>query len=217
MNKAFIFDMDGVIVDSENAWEKYAKGFFEQLVGSEIAEKVGDLIGMTVNEAYEKSVHYGLSMDKDIFVKAFDEKAAHVYSKASIAPGVSALVERLIKLGFKLGIVSSSRQNWIQHVLPRLSFRDKLEYVVSINDRSDLRPKPDPDAYLEAIKELRGNPQTTIILEDSNRGIQAARATGAYVIGFRQNLVPGYQQRGAHVCADKMEDVIKLVEARCHG
>lgn len=213
MNRAFIFDMDGVIVDSENAWKKYAKKFFVQLVGAEIAEKVGDLIGMTVNGAYEKAVSNGLSMGKEEFVQAFDKKAAYVYSKATITKGIGALVEKLIELGFKLGLVSSSRQNWIDHVLPRLSFREKLEYVVSINDRSDLKRKPSPDAYLEAIKKLGASPQTTIILEDSNSGIQAAKATGAYVIGFRENLVPGYQQHGADAYAENVNDVIKIVES----
>lgn len=216
MNRAFIFDMDGVIVDSENAWKTHGKGFFEQLVGEEIAQKVGDLIGLTVREAYEKSVHHGLSMPKEEFSKAFNEKAAYVYSKASIAPGVNELARKLVELGFKLAIVSSSGQIWINHVLPRLSFNEKLSYIVSINDRPDIKPKPSPEAYLEAMDKLNATAQTTIILEDSNRGIQAAKATGAYVIGFRRNLVPGYEQKGADAYVDSMEQVGKLVEERLH-
>ncbi len=212
MNKAFIFDMDGVIVDSENAWREYALGFFEQLVGSKIAKKVGDLIGMSVNEEYEKSVKYGLSIPKDIFVKAYDEKAAYVYSKSNITQGVDKLVKELIELGYKIGLVSSSRQNWINHVLKRLSFTEEIKCVISINDQG-FPPKPNPAAYKETIKKLDATADSTIIIEDSNRGIQAAKAAGAFVIGFRGNLVDGYQQHGADAYAGTMREVIKIVES----
>ena len=82
-----------------------------------------------------------------------------------------------------------------------------------LNERTDLKPKPEPDGYLEALKNLEADPKLSIILEDSNSGIQAAKASGAYVIGFKGNLVDGYVQKGADVYADTMQDVIKLVEA----
>lgn len=59
---------------------------------------------------------------------------------------------------------------------------------------------------------LGSTPQTTIILEDSNHGISAAKAAGAYIIGFQENLVPGYQQKGADVYAKDINEVIELVE-----
>lgn len=120
---------------------------------------------------------------------------------------------KLKELNFRLGLVSSSPRKWIDYLLPRLSFSDKLEQIISLNERPDLKPKPEPDGYLEALDNLEADPQLSLILEDSNSGIQSAKASGAYVIAFRGNLVDGYSQKGADTYADTMDDVIKLVEA----
>lgn len=211
MNKAFIFDMDGVIVDSENAWRKYGNGFLANLFGKEISDKIGDTIGLTVNTVYDKAISFGATINKDDYLKAYDKQSAYNYSKANITEGVDPLVAKLISLNFKLGLVSSSRKNWIEHVLPRLSFRNKLEEIISINDSPDIKPKPSPDGYLKAIKRLGASPKTTIILEDSNSGIAAAKASGAFTIAFTQNLVKGYKQIEANAKAGSMQEVIKII------
>ena len=212
MNKAFIFDMDGVVIDSENAWDKYGGNFLQNLLGKEITDKIGDTIGMTVNTIYDIASKNGFSMDREEYFKLYDKRAADVYSKSQLTPGIEKLAEKLISLGFKIGLVTSSRSIWAKNVLPRLSFADRIDCFISINDRSDLRPKPAPDAYLEAIEKLGITPKSTIVLEDSNSGIKAAKASGAYVIGFRQNLVPGYVQKGADIYAENIEEVIKIIE-----
>lgn len=183
------------------------------MVGKDIAEKVGDIIGITLTMTYNRAVQHGYTMKKTQFVRLYDQKAEEIYAKAAITPGVDTLATKLLELGFRLALVSSSGRNWINFVLPRISFSDKLDSIISLNDQTDLQSKPSPSGYLEAIKQLDAVPSTTIILEDSNKGIQAAKASGAYVIGFRQNLVPEYKQEGADVYADTMEDVIRIVEA----
>lgn len=211
MNKAFIFDMDGVIVDSENAWEEFGDNFLQDLLGKETAEKIGDTIGMTVNTIYDFAAKHGFSMNREEYFKFYDKKAAYVYSKSKLTPGIEKLGAKLIYHGFKIGLVTSSRTIWANNVLPRLSFADNIDCFISINDRDNLRPKPAPDAYLEAIEKLGTTPKSAIILEDSNSGIKAAKSAGAFTIGFRQNLVPGYLQEGADVYAKNMEEVLRIV------
>lgn len=211
-NRAFIFDMDGVIINSEQAWLLYGDTFLSELLGEKIANKVGDTIGMTVNEIYDIAVKEGFSIDKQKYFELYDKQAVYIYSKAAITPDIDKLAERLIALGFTLGLVTSSRTTWVKNVLPRLTFKSHIQYIVSINDRADLRPKPNPDGYLETISKLGATSQTTVILEDLNSGIKAAKAAGAYTIGFKQNLVPGYVQQGADIYANNIKDVIKIVE-----
>ncbi len=212
MSLAFIFDMDGVIVNSEQAWRAYGADFLPRLFGEEIAQKVGDTIGLTVDQEYALAAQYGFSMDICEYYERFDAQAFAIYDQANISEGLDELVHTLVSLNFKFGLVSSSRRPWIEKVLTRLPYRDRFDYVVSLNDRPDLRPKPEPDGYVEAMRELAVRPERTIILEDSNSGIRAAKAAGALTIGLRQNLVGGYVQAGADVYADTMLDVIKLVE-----
>src|SRR3989344_7306752 len=123
MNKAFIFDMDGVIVDSENVWMRYEKSFLNEIFGEEIAEKIGDTIGSTIYEIYDTAAKYGFSMDKEQYTKLYDQQAAFIYSKADITLGIEKLAEYLTSQRFKLGVVSSSRTAWINQVIPRLDFR----------------------------------------------------------------------------------------------
>jgi HAD superfamily hydrolase (TIGR01509 family) len=211
-NRAFIFDMDGVLIDSERSWVRYDADFLTKVFGKEISGKIGKTIGLTVNTVYEKAVSFGTTVDKNKLIEIYDNQAHSIYSQSEITEDIDNLVAELDKLNFKLGLVSSSRQNWIDKVLPRLAFREKLEHIISVNDRPDLKPKPAPDGYLEAIKELGAIPQTTIILEDSNTGIKAAKASGAYVIGFRKNLVDGYEQEGADVYANDVHEVVDMVK-----
>lgn len=213
MNKAFLFDMDGVLIDTEREWTANEGHDLINVFGEEITKKLGDTIGATISAEYERAVGFGFSMDYEEFLKRYDKEAAYIFSQSIITEGVEQLAERLIALHFKLGIVTSSRGVWVNYLLPRLSFSDKLEQIIALDDRKDLKPKPYPDGYVEALKNLGADPKQSFILEDSNSGIQAGKASGAYVIGFRGNLVEGYTQEGADVYADTMNDVIGLVKA----
>ncbi len=211
-NKAFLFDMDGVLVDSESIWAVEEYDFMADLLGKTIADKIGSSMGISVNEVYEKAIGYGASIGKDVYVKKFDERARSIYSRATLVNGTGALVEYLVSHGFKLGLVSASRLNGIEQVLQQLPFREKLEVVISINDTPGLRSKPAPDGYSEALRRLGVPPSRGIVLEDSNRGIESGKAAGCFVIGFSGNLINGYEQTGADAYAHTMDDVITLVE-----
>ncbi len=212
MNKAFIFDMDGVMVDSEKAWVKYDNDFLYKLLGKKLAKKIGDTIGVSVRAIYEKARTLGLEMPRGKFQSAYDKTASSVYDKATITPEIDSLVDFLIKNNFRLGLVSSSAVSWIGKVLPRISFADKLESIISLNDRLDLKPKPNPDGYIETMRNLGSSPNSTIILEDSNSGITAAKASGAFTIAFTQNLVDSYKQIEGDAKADNIEEVIGIVK-----
>lgn len=215
MNKAFLFDMDGVLIDTEREWTAGAQIDLINVFGEEMAQKLNDSggIGTTVSREYQRAVALGFSMNYVEYKRRYDKEAANVFSRSKITEGIEQLVGNLLELNFKLGIVSASPRKWIDYLLQRLSFKDKFEQIISLSDNTDLKSKPEPDGYLEALKNLEADPKLSIILEDSNSGIQSAKASGAYVIGFKGNIVDGYVQKGADAYADTMYDVIKLVGA----
>jgi len=101
---------------------------------------------------------------------------------------------------------------WITTLTKRLSFEDDIELIISLYERPDLAQKPAPDGYLAAMESLGASPATTIILEDSNVGIQSAKASGALTIGLRQNIIKGYKQEGTDVYANTIADVLAFVK-----
>ena len=214
MNKAFIFDMDGVIVDSERTWNGYEEGFLRKVFGKEIYEKYAghDVIGLSILGIYDIAVSFGFTMPKEEFYREYDKQAKVVYQQAPIAKGLNELLEYLQVNDYTIGLVSASPISWINQVLDRAKITYAFDYILSLHEREDLEHKPEPHGFLEAMKELHASPQTTIILEDSNMGIQAAKASGAFTIGFKQHLLEDYQQTGADVYADSMKDVMLIVE-----
>ncbi len=213
MQKAFIFDMDGVLINSEQIWAHYEKTFLIKLLGKEIYEKMGDMIGDNLNSAYDRAVSFGSTLSKEEFIQAYDKQAAIVYKEVRLAKDTEKLLQFLNQKNFAIGLVTSSRHVWIDIFLTRFPFL-QFSHIISLTDRQDLKPKPHPDGYKEMIRTLNAKPKDAIILEDSNRGIESAKAAGAFVIGFQQNLVPGYKQTGADVYARDMNEVIAIVKER---
>lgn len=212
MKKAFLFDMDGVIVNSENKWQQYGADFVTNLYGKDIVEKMGDTTGMSLDHEYAFAVRHGFSMGKEEFYRRYDKQAEKVYATTVITEGLENFIQTLKSLEFTVGIVSSSRRPWIDIVLSKLTHASLFDYTISLNEEG-LPSKPSPEGYVVAMKKLGATPQTTIILEDSNSGIRAGKAAGAFVIGFTPLLVEGYQQIEADVKANSFKEVEKIVRA----
>jgi HAD superfamily hydrolase (TIGR01509 family) len=211
MTKAFIFDMDGVIIASEASWHRYLDSIWAELIGAETAAVFRFPVGMTPNSIYNEAVKHGSNVSEEAFYKKFDEIAEKVYKESPFTGGIDELGNFLLSREYKIGLVSSSPKAWIDTVTQRLSFGDKISAIVSLNDRPELKPKPHPGGYFETINELGATSETTIILEDSNSGIQAAKAAGAFTIGLTAHLLPTYTQHGADMYANTVEDIKKIV------
>lgn len=211
MVKAFIFDMDGVIIASEEGWHQYLDNVWAELIGTDTANVFRFPVGMTPTSIYNEAVKHGSKVSEEQFYKQFNEIADKVYHESPFTGGIDDLGNFLISRDYKIGLVSSSPRAWIDKVLERLTFRDHISSIVSINDRPELKPKPHPGSYFVTINELGAKSETTIILEDSNSGIQAAKAAGAFTVGFTTHLLPTYTQHGADIYANNVDDVKRIV------
>ena len=212
MNKAFIFDMDGVLIDSEPTWQELERQYLPKLFGKEVAEKLGNLVGIGLKGLMDRAESLGAIFEREYVVEKYGEIAREVYRQSPITDGVDTLVAKLKSAHFGIGIVTQSPQNWIGQVIPRLPFRDKLDLVISLYEHPELRQKPEPDGFLEAIKQLGSSPDASIVLEDSNTGIQAGKTAKCFVIGYQGNLVDGYKQANADAYANTMDEVGKIVD-----
>lgn len=213
MNKAFIFDMDGVIIDSEVVWAQYEKDFLIEMVGQEIFEKIKDqTVGSTTSVIYDLACKAGLNMEKKDFLKRYDEQAKIIYSLSTPTDDINKLLQKLKDLNFRIGLVSASLPNWIEIVLEKIRNKHLFEYVLSLEERNDLRPKPYPDGFLEAIRQLGSTPEKTIIVEDSNKGLLAAKASGAFTICLREHLPDGHVSEKADMTIDNLKTLMTFLD-----
>lgn len=212
MVKAFIFDMDGVIIASEKSWHEHIQEVWPKLVGPEIASVFRLPIGQTPLNIYEEAVKHGATVPREAFLQEFENIAQKVYREAPFTTDIERLGEYLVTHNFRMGLVSSARRSWIDLVLQRLSFGNQIGVVLSINDHPELKPKPHPGSYIETIEQLGATSDTSIILEDSNSGIRAAKDAGVFTIGLTANLLPEYTQHGADIYANTVDDIIEIVD-----
>ncbi|MBI4066678.1 HAD family phosphatase [Candidatus Gottesmanbacteria bacterium] len=210
-NRLFVFDMDGVLVDSEKTWMETEPRFLEEMFGWEIAKRIGDCVGVSIGEIYKKAIALGATVKKQAFDRLYDETAMRVYGRCAVSDGTDELVAYLLAHDWQIALLSSSPMLWINQVLPRLPWRDKLAVVLSLNEHKELPAKPAPDGYRFLLKELDASPKLSVALEDSNPGIQSAKAAGLFTIGYRQHLPDGYVQDHADATAENMRDVLAIL------
>ncbi|MEK7592777.1 MAG: HAD family phosphatase [Patescibacteria group bacterium] len=212
--RVFVFDLDGVLVASEKMWLETETRFLHDIFGDGIANKIGDTVGMSVGEIYKKAVLFGTTFDKGEYDRLCLEAAKRVYSKCPISDGVDELVAYLLKIKWTLALLSGSPMSWIDQVACRLKWKDKLTKIVSLNEHTELRMKPYPDGYQFLIQDLGAQAEDCVALEDSNPGIASAKAAGLYTIGYREHLPVGYEQQGADICVNTMQEIVSMLMFR---
>lgn len=211
LKRLFVFDMDGVLVASEKSWMEDEADFYVKLFGLDIAHAIGDMVGASIEEIFQKARALGSTVTREEYTRKNDETGIRVLNRCPISEGVGELVEYLVKHDWQIALLSSSPMHWIEQVLRRLTWRERLTMVLSLNVHKELRPKPAPDGYLHLLKTLHADAKDSVALEDSNPGIASARAAGLFTIGYREHLPVGYKQDSADATAESMKGVLMIV------
>ncbi len=188
--QAVVFDMDGVILDSGEIWERIIGELFADCHVSwddfdQDAFAGGDNSQQWA--AYLKRV-VGLPLEEDqIIARVVDALLAAYEKQLPLLPGAAGVVERMARC-YPLGLASSSPRPVIAFVLERSGLDRYFNAWVS----SDEVPcgKPAPDVYLEACRRLGVQAERCVAVEDSRFGIQAAKAAGLRVIALPHPLLP---------------------------
>jgi sugar-phosphatase len=209
--RLFVFDMDGVLIDGERLWEKAKPEIYDRTFGRGAADKLGATTGLSIALIYERALQTGLSGKLSDLENAFHASAIQIYRDAPITNHLDEFERFLRSKEFKIAVVSASPLEWIRVAIGRLPFSLPPDYTLSLHDHPDLRHKPEPDGYLDAMKALDATADSTIILEDSNGGIAAAKASGAYTIALQEHILPGYEQFGADSYAKDIPSVQSIV------
>lgn len=191
--RAVIFDMDGVIIDSEPIHFEVDMQTMRDL-GFNISSKELEKYVGTTNEYMfsDLKIKYNIeqSIEEIINYKVELTKRKVIQSELEPIEGIKELLVNLKNKNIPTAIASSSPRSFIDVVVYKFNLQDYFKYIIS--GEEVVNGKPDPDIYIEAAKKLGLSPEDCIVIEDSRNGVLAAKAAGMKCIGF-QNINSGNQ------------------------
>ena len=183
MIEAVVFDMDGVIVDSEQVWDDVREQLAKERGGRWSERAQADMMGMSSPEwsAYMHDV-VGLEEPPDeINAEVVRRMLERYRTELPLIDGAVDAVRRLAG-AFRLAVASSSNRPLIDAVLGAAGVADLFDVTVSSEEVA--RGKPAPDVYLEAARRLGVEPSGAAAIEDSSNGLRAAHAAGLRVLAL---------------------------------
>jgi HAD superfamily hydrolase (TIGR01509 family) len=206
---AAVFDNDGLLLDTEEAWTRAEVTLFgrrgrvfteehkRSLIGSARAAAAAKL------EAMLERAGEGEALMDELHELVMEEALAGVEPR----PGALVLLDRLSDAGMPMAVASNSPRAFVQRTLGAAGLLDgRFATVVSVDDI--VEPKPAPDIYLEACRRLGVEPAAAAALEDSITGVTAAAAAGMYVIGVP--YFTGSELPGSDLLVDSLADPAAL-------
>ena len=189
MVEAVVFDMDGVIVDSEQRWEAVRRRLVIASGRAYPDEATRKMQGMSAPE-WEAYLHDELGVPgtpAEIGRRVVAEIEASYRADLPLIPGVDEAV-RALAARFPLAVASSSNRELIELALDLAGLADAFQAIVSSEEVE--RGKPAPDVYLEAASRLRIAPEQCAAVEDSSNGIRSAHAAGMRVVAVPNQAYP---------------------------
>ena len=183
MIEAVVFDLDGVLLDSEEIWDRAREELARERGGRWHDRAQRDMMGMSSTEwsRYMADV-IGLPEPPEEINREVVQRLTELYREELPAiPGAREAVERLAAR-WPLGLASSSNRELIDLVLELLGVEHLFTATVSSEEVA--RGKPAPDVYLEAARRLGVDPTTAAAVEDSHNGILSAKAARMRVIAI---------------------------------
>lgn len=182
---AVLFDMDGVLVDSEDHWhDAYRDRVFPTVLAGDEWPAPDEVTGRYYLDTYDYlDEEYETAVSKADHERLFNEIAADLYGeRVSLLDGTHDLLDTLRDAGIPTGLVSSSPPDWIGIVTDRFDL--EFDVVRSVED-IDGPAKPAPDIYEAAAADLGVDPANCVVVEDSWAGTTAGDRAGAFVVAIR--------------------------------
>lgn len=185
MNQLVIFDLDGVLLDSEKIYMDMNQKFFGELGAPISLEEHQTFVGISATQMWtlikerfnlSQTVEELKELEKELKYKTLDEM------ELTPSAGVVEFLDRLKSDGYLLTIASSGLQKNIELILRKLKLRSYFEFIVS--GEEVIKGKPEPDIFLKVSDHFKRKPNNCIVFEDSTNGVKAAKSAGMVCFGY---------------------------------
>jgi len=186
MIQTVIFDMDGVIIDSEPVYFKIDKQMFEELNIAVSFEEHCSYVGTSSQNMWNAIImkHGIADQAEELMKKEYSLYLEHLANADDFQPidGVVELINELYANNFKLVLASSSRMDTIDLVLDKFNLAEL--FMAKVSGFELVHSKPHPEIFLKSAQLIKSKPAECIVIEDSKNGVTAAKAAGMKCIGF---------------------------------
>ncbi|MFP4530561.1 MAG: HAD family hydrolase [Halodesulfurarchaeum sp.] len=214
MIEAVVFDMDGVIVDTEQYWVEAERGILDAALPEGHDVDPHDITGINVHEQYELlAEEYDLQVSQEEYFDRFDREAEGVYEQADLLPGFHDLLDAIAERDLPVGLATSSYPRWIDIVFETHGLDGRFDEVLSAANL-DGPGKPEPLIYETVAARLKVDPSAMLVIEDSANGVAAAAASGAYTIAYAANAHDGVDHSPADEVIETPEKLHDRLLAR---
>lgn len=210
MIRAVIFDMDGVLIDSEAFYLYRLLEVCQQHHQSITLEQLKSTAGMNMTEFWNKlSQWWTPQKSPEEMQKIFVIEGQNDYADLA-NPHLHFMLKSLKEKGLKLAIASASEMTEIKAMVDQTQIESYFDCILSGCHLE--KSKPDPLIYLKTMKELDVKPEETVVVEDSLYGIQAGKASGAYVIAKKDDRFNVNQTIADAIATDLLDVFVQIEE-----
>ncbi|MFH1105967.1 MAG: HAD-IA family hydrolase [Candidatus Aenigmatarchaeota archaeon] len=205
MIKAVIFDLDGVIADSEPLHRTAANMIFSRVGAKPDFDTTGILFREILSRISERN---GLNLDVESLVQSKFKIMLDI-AKVEMDP-IENSIELVNSLGdVKLAVVSSSTRAWVEFVLKKFGIYDRFDAVITADETK--KGKPDAEPYLLASERLKVLPENCLAIEDSCNGITSAKAAGMRCVAFESPNTKNQDLSSADCSIRSLLEIRKMV------
>jgi HAD superfamily hydrolase (TIGR01509 family) len=205
MHKFLLWDHDGVLVDTEPLYFAATQECI-RLLGLEIDQAEYLRLTTAGRTSWELARQRGIAETKIIEARQERDRRYQHYlmTRAIEIEGVVDVLTAL-KARYRMAIVTTSKRADFDLIHRSRKIRDFFEFVITVEDCA--KAKPDPDPYLRALKRFNAQPDEALVIEDSARGLAAARAAGLECVIIRNSFTAGDDFTGAYHIIDSIREL----------
>lgn len=211
--KAVLFDMDGVLLDSEPLHEVINSEIYRELGISVDAKLVSEFVGRTSNDRWKRIIER-FSLDRTVEELNDWQWTAliHALPKSGLGPsdGLDKLTSYLKENNIKATVASASKESFVEAVIDYLDLRSIMTGATTADEVTHC--KPAPDIFLLAAEKLGAAPSECIVIEDSSAGVRAGKAAGMFTIGYKNPTSLGQDVSSADVTVDNLAEAVQILE-----